>query len=138
MSQALALAMPNPAALIRELKPIDPDALHRAMRSVAIEVSEALEPQLLKLYEDLTLPEGEEDKLSAEDASRRRLRNAVLRVLSEKRDRQAAERAYKHFEKAGCMTDKYAALTVLANMEHEERERAFSRFFDDAEGKLRG
>lgn len=132
--KALALAMPNPAAVIRELKPIDPDALHKAMRSVAIEVSEALEPQLLKLYEELTLPEGEEDKLTPEDASRRRLRNAVLRLLSEKRDRPAAERAYAHFEKAGCMTDKYAALTVLANMEHEERERAFSRFFDDANG----
>lgn len=128
--------MPDSSSLTREMKPIDPWALHKAVRSVAIEVLDGLEPQLGRIYNQLTLPENEQDTLTPQDMSRRRLRNATLRLLTERRDRVAKDWAYAHFENAKCMTDKYAALLAIANMEHKERDVVFSRFYNEANGKF--
>lgn len=132
--KALALRLPGWNVLAQELKPIDPDALYKAIRSVALDVSDALRTEMTELYKQLTLPEGTPEVLTKEESSRRMLRNTLLWFLSEKRDRQAAELAFKHYTTAGGMTDKYAALIVLANMQEKERELAFASFYEDAMG----
>lgn len=134
MAQALTLQLPSWEVLSQELKPIDPEAVHVALSSARLELATEFGEQLAELYKQLTLPAGSEETLDAAAVARRRLRNVLLRLLSVRGDREAAERAYLHFKNAGCMTDRYAALISLADMEHPEREKAFQEFFEEAKG----
>lgn len=58
----------------------------------------------------------------------------LLRLLSAPGDAAAAERAYKHFKEAKCMTDRHAALLCLGDMAQPEREKAFQEFYEEAQG----
>ncbi|KAL8428857.1 hypothetical protein ACSSS7_006955 [Eimeria intestinalis] len=132
--QALTLQLPSWEVLSQELSPIDPDALHEAILSARVELAEAFKDPLSEVYRQLTLPSGTKETLEAPDVARRRLRNVLLRLLSTPGDEQAAERAYQHFKDATCMTDKYAALLALADMQQPQREKAFQEFFEEAAG----
>lgn len=70
---------------------------------------------------------------------RRRLRNTVLSYLHEPRDVGAAKLCLEQFKAADCMTDKLAAVSLLADFddsrgEFPERSEAISKFFEDAGG----
>lgn len=132
--KALLLRLPQWSVLAQHLKPLDPDALYKAMRSLISDIVEVLGTEMLELYDQLTLPDGKPDLLTLEDFGRRRLRNTLLRFLSDSRDNEAAKRAYKQYDQAGCMTDKYAALIELANMQHPQRDLAFSTFYEESRG----
>ncbi|KAL8439404.1 hypothetical protein Efla_007597 [Eimeria flavescens] len=133
--KAQTLVLPEWDVLARELKPINPDALHWAIRSVTLDVGEAVKTEMIRLYFKLkpSTPEGDQI-LTQEAVSNRRLRNTLLHFLSEERDMHSAEMAYEHIQNATGMTDKYAALVILANMPHQEREMAFARFYANAVG----
>ncbi|KAL8441869.1 hypothetical protein Emed_007463 [Eimeria media] len=132
--KALTLQLPSWEVLSQELSPIDPDALHKAILSARLELAEAFKGPLSEVYKQLTLPAGTEETLEAPDVARRRLRNVLLRLLSTPGDAEAAERAYQHFKNATCMTDRYAALLSLADMQQPQREKAFQEFFEEAAG----
>lgn len=132
--KALILQLPDWNVLSRELTPIDPEALHKAIRTVKADLAAALKPEMLDLYKQLTIPAGQQDEVTEEETGRRKLRNTLLHFLSAARDEEAVERAFKHFTEAKCMTDKYASLIALSNMPTGEREQAFSRFYEDAAG----
>ena len=132
--QALILQLPDWNVLAAEMRPIDPEALHKAIRTVKADLATALKSEMLELYRQLTLPAGQEEKVTEGEAGRRKLRNALLHFLSAARDEEAVERAFMHFTEAKCMTDKYAGLIALSNMPTEQREHAFSHFYDDAAG----
>lgn len=130
--KALTLRLPEMAELEQNLEPADPTALHHARRSVIIEVATVLKKEMTALYEQLTVHDAEQ--FDRQNIGRRRLRNELLWYLSEIRDREAAKRAYEHFSKAGCMTDKFYALFALTSMNQPEREVAFDRFYVEASG----
>ncbi|KAL8272188.1 hypothetical protein Esti_003853 [Eimeria stiedai] len=132
--KALTLQLPSWEVLSQELSPIDPDALHKAILSARLELAEAFKAPLSEVYRQLTLPPGTEETLEAPDVARRRLRNVLLRLLSTPGDAEAAERAYQQFKDATCMTDRYAALLSLADMQQPQREKAFQEFFEEAAG----
>ncbi|CDJ37163.1 aminopeptidase N, putative [Eimeria tenella] len=132
--KALLLQLPDWSTLSTHMKTIDPEALHLAIRSVKADVAAALKTEMAKEYEHLTLPAGEEDDMEEESTGRRKLRNTLLFFLSESRDREAVDRAVKHFTDAKCMTDRYAGLITLGNIPTAERETAFARFYEDAAG----
>lgn len=134
--QALILRLPQWSVLSQQLKPLDPDALHKAIRSLIADIVENLGTEMLELYDQLALPPEKPDLLTLDDISRRRLRNTLLRFLSDARDNEAAKRAYKQYEQAGCMTDRYAALIELANMQQPQRDLAFSSFYEDSSGEF--
>ncbi|XP_026192253.1 uncharacterized protein LOC34619169 [Cyclospora cayetanensis] len=132
--KAMMLQLPDWSSLAAELKPLDPEALYRALRSVRMDLYNVLHEDMLALYTQLTIPENQEDGVSPKEFSRRKLRNSLLLLLSEPRNQLASERAFQHFTSARCMSDKYSALLALASMPTAERETAFSRFFDEAHG----
>ncbi|KAL8451448.1 hypothetical protein Emag_002670 [Eimeria magna] len=133
--KAQTLLLPEWDVLARELKPINPDALHTALRSVAYDVGEEVKTELIRLYKKLTLPEGESNlELTPEAVAKRKLRNTVLFFLSAERDLHSSEMAYEHIQNSTSMTDKYAALLLLADMPYQEREMAFTRFYANAVG----
>ncbi|KAL8426752.1 hypothetical protein Efla_006738 [Eimeria flavescens] len=132
--KALTLQLPSWEVLSQELSPVDPEALHEALSAARLELASVFKDPLSEVYRQLTLPAGSEETLEAADVARRRLRNVLLRLLSAPGDAEAAERAYTHFSQAKCMTDRYAALISLADMQQPQREKAFDEFFEEAAG----
>ncbi|KAL8446563.1 hypothetical protein Emed_005017 [Eimeria media] len=132
--KALTLRLPEMSTLEQEMHPADPEALYRARRSVILDLTSALKGEMINLYNKLTVHEVE--RFDQKSLGRRRLRNELLMYLSEFRDREAAERAYKHFYDARCMTDKFYSLWSLASMQQPERDQAFAKFYQDAKDQI--
>ncbi|MCV3210429.1 aminopeptidase N [Mesorhizobium sp. YC-39] len=109
--RALALALPGEADIARDLgKNIDPDAIFEGRQALAMAIAVANREMFAGLYDRL----ADKDAFSPDAASagRRALRNILLDYLSLLPG--GAALAALHFQSATNMTDRAAALTVLA------------------------
>lgn len=109
--RALALALPSEADIARDIgKNIDPDAIFSAREALTVAIAEANREIFSDLYDRLT----DKDAFSPDAASagRRALRNTLLDCLSLLHG--GAALAARHFQSATNMTDRAAALSVLA------------------------
>ncbi|RWO63110.1 aminopeptidase N [Mesorhizobium sp.] len=109
--RALALALPSEADIARDIgKNIDPDAIFSAREALTVAIAEANREIFSDLYDRLT----DKDAFSPDAASagRRALRNILLDYLSLLHG--GATLAARHFQSATNMTDRAAALSVLA------------------------
>jgi len=110
--RALALALPGEADIAREIgNDIDPDAIFTAREALARHIAEENGAVLHDLYERLR--DNGEFSPDAAGAGRRALRNALLDYLALLMN--GATLAADHFRLAANMTDRAAALTVLAH-----------------------
>jgi aminopeptidase N len=110
--RALAVTLPGEADVAREIgSDIDPDAIFAAREALVRNIAEANERRFRDLYESLR--DNGEYSPDAAGAGRRSLRNALLDYLS-LLDGGAALAA-AHFGDATNMTDRAAALAVLAH-----------------------
>ncbi|CBZ54394.1 hypothetical protein NCLIV_048240 [Neospora caninum Liverpool] len=133
--QAYTLRLPDRDGVAQDMDPIDPEALKEATESVRREVGRLLKTELLNVYASLSAPETEtQESRDQSEVARRRLRNVVLYFLTGEKDKQAAEIAMKHFKSAKGMTEKYAALSILSDIEGRERTAALEQFYNDAKG----
>ncbi|ESY25198.1 aminopeptidase N [Mesorhizobium sp. LNJC394B00] len=110
--RALALSLPGEADIARDLGTnIDPDAIFAAREALALAIARANKDSFAKLYGRL----ADDGPFSPDAASagRRALRNILLDYLSLLPE--GAALAARHFETATNMTDRAAALTVLAH-----------------------
>jgi aminopeptidase N len=117
--RALALSLPGEADIARDIgKNIDPDAILASRDALALAVARENEAIFTRLYESL------HDKgafsASAQDAGRRALRNVLLDYLALLPG--GTKLALVHFHGATNMTDRAAALTVLAHRHHGSPE----------------
>ncbi|TKB09792.1 MAG: aminopeptidase N [Mesorhizobium sp.] len=131
--RALALSLPGEADIARDIgKGIDPDAVFAAREALARTIAEANRESFSGLYDSLA------DKgpftPDAASAGRRALRNTLLDYLSLLPEGTALAAA--HFRAATNMTDRAAALTVLAHRHagSPEAEDALASF----EARYRG
>lgn len=109
--RALAVALPSEADIARDIgKNIDPDAIFSAREALTAAIAEANREIFSDLYHRL----ADKDAFSPDAASagRRALRNILLDYLSLLPG--GAALAARHFQSATNMTDRAAALTVLA------------------------
>ncbi len=110
--RALALTLPGEADIAREIgKNIDPDAVFTARKAIAAAIAKENREIFSRLYQEL-----HEDGAFGPDAAsagRRALRNVLLDFLSLLDG--GAKLALGHFHSATNMTDRAAALTVLAH-----------------------
>ncbi|TIQ75503.1 DUF3458 domain-containing protein, partial [Mesorhizobium sp.] len=109
--RALAVALPSEADIARDIgKNIDPDAIFSAREALTAAIAEANGEIFSDLYHRL----ADKDAFSPDAASagRRALRNILLDYLSLLPG--GAALAARHFQSATNMTDRAAALTVLA------------------------
>ncbi len=110
--RALALALPGEADIAREIgRNIDPDAVLRARETLARAIAEANRTAFEDLYHRLR--DNAEFSPDAASAGRRALRNGLLDYLALLPG--GADLAAGHFRSAANMTDRAAALTVLAH-----------------------
>ncbi len=124
---AEALTLPGEATLAEQLDVVDPDALHAARNGLRRHLAEQLGTAFRACYESLA-PKGIY-KPDSHDAARRALRNLCLGYLSETDSAETRALAKKQFDTADNMTDQFAALSVLAQSEGEERVQALDAFY---------
>jgi aminopeptidase N len=131
---AEALTLPGETTLAEAMAIVDPDALHAARNALRRHLAEALKEEFSSLYDGLavTAPYAP----SSEQAGRRALRNLCLNYLLELDTKATREQALRQFRTANNMTDQFAALAALANVEgdHAERTEALNEFY----GKWKG
>ncbi|MBX3575830.1 MAG: aminopeptidase N [Rhizobiaceae bacterium] len=110
--RALAIALPGEADIAREIgSNIDPDAIFAAREALAATIARANRDTFAGLYAGLR--GGRTFSPDAASAGRRALRNALLDYLAAGSGDPAL--AAKQFSAATNMTDRSAALTVLAH-----------------------
>ncbi|MDX8459319.1 aminopeptidase N [Mesorhizobium humile] len=131
--RALALALPGEADIARDIgRGIDPDAIFAAREALARTIAEANRETFATLYERLA--DRGSFSPDAASAGRRALRNTLLDYLSLLPG--GATLAARHFNTATNMTDRAAALAVLAHRHSgtAEAEEALAAF----EARYRG
>ncbi|PWK75719.1 aminopeptidase N [Aminobacter sp. AP02] len=110
--RALALALPGEADIARDIgKNIDPDAIFAGREALARKIAESNSGVFSQLYEDLRM--SGPFSPDAASAGRRALRNILLDYLAMLPG--GAPLASAHFAAATNMTDRAAALAVLAH-----------------------
>ena len=125
--KAQALAMPGEGEVARDIaRNVDPDAVFAARRTLRMALSEALSPQFARMYEELAT--ATPYKPDAASAGRRALRNLALDYLTLPATPEAIERAERQFATADNMTDRFAALAVLALHDTPKRMQALAAF----------
>ncbi len=123
---ARALAVPAGDWLAEQLPVVDPHAVHRARRTLVRWLGERLREAWQAAWRDFAVPGPY--RFEARDMGRRALRNLALAYLTADRDEAALALALAHYREAGNMTDRMAALGVLAHMDRPEVDEVLDEF----------
>ncbi|MCK6390777.1 MAG: aminopeptidase N C-terminal domain-containing protein, partial [Azonexus sp.] len=127
---AEALTLPGEATLAEMMTVVDPDALHAARNALRRHLAEALEGEFSGLYAGLTVREPYAP--SSAQAGQRALRNLCLSYLLELDTPATRQLAFAQYRDADNMTDQFAALAALANVnatDCAERDTALADFY---------
>lgn len=126
--RAECLKLPSETDIAREMKKnIDPDAIHKARQRLLNMISRDLSQSLLKVYKENQV-KGRYSP-SANAVGKRSYRNTALYLLAQRQSPADIKRVYRHYNEAGNMTDRIAALTILANLNFPEREEVLADFY---------
>jgi len=127
---AEALTLPGEATLAEALDEVNPDALHAARNALRRHLAEQLAGEFSGLY--AALAPNEPYAPTSAQAGRRALRNMCLGYLLELDTPAIRQLALQQFSNADNMTDQFAALAALANVnaaDCPERETALADFY---------
>ncbi|KAF4516441.1 hypothetical protein B566_EDAN003187 [Ephemera danica] len=128
---AEALTLPGESTLAEMLDVVDPNALHAARNGLRRHLAERLEAEFFGLYNALTA-EAPYAPTPAQ-AGRRALRNVCLGYLLERDTEATRQLAFAQFSNADNMTDQFAALAALANVNAPvcpQRDQALAGFYE--------
>ena len=123
---AEALTLPGEATLAEDMAVVDPDALHAARNGLRRFLAENLRAVFQERYDALAPTEPYRPTPAA--AGRRALRNLCLAYLGELDDHASRALAWRQFESADNMSDQFAALATLAQLDCDERLAALNAF----------
>ncbi|MEZ5813461.1 MAG: aminopeptidase N [Alphaproteobacteria bacterium] len=129
---ARALSLPAVAIIGGQRAVIDPDAIYKARQALLAAIKREHRKGLDRLYEE-NAPSGG-FSIRPEAMGRRALRNVVLGILSSTHGSGCSSRSKSHYEQADNMTDRVAALSVIAEIDKPEREEVFDDFY----GRFKG
>ncbi|GJE60834.1 aminopeptidase N [Methylobacterium trifolii] len=125
---ALVLGLPSESEVANEMAGgVDPDAIHRARTDLRRSLGRTLRGRL----ETLDAALGADLAAYSPDAAsagRRALRNAALDLMATADPARGAIRAGERLDTATNMTDRLAALSVLAQLPGADREAGFDAF----------
>lgn len=127
--RAEMLKLPSQTDVARELaQNVDPMLIHRAHRQLTRALATGIGATLGRLYDEM----ADKGRFSpdASSAGRRALRNAVLTVLTARREPDDLARLASHYFSATNMTDQAHALTLLCQFPTADSERAVADFYE--------
>ena len=129
---AQIMTLPGEADIAREIgENVDPDTIFVARKVLRQTIGQGLAAALTETYERLT--DNAPYSPDAAAAGRRALRNASLDLYAAGQKGQDTDLglalALRQFEQASFMTDKIAALSVIASRPGPEREAALDAFY---------
>lgn len=115
---ARALMLPDLSVIGQQRTTVYPHAIQDVRESIMQAIARAYAPELRGLYE----------ASQGDSKPARALKNIILRYLS-RGEGQALELAKTQYDQAANMTDRVAALSVLADTDSSERNDAFADFY---------
>ena len=125
---ALALTPPSEPDIAREIgHDVDPDAIFAARKHLRAAIGDALGATLTATYRQMMTPGPY--RPDAESAGRRALKNVCLGLLAATGEEQAIKLALHQYQGADNMTDRMAALDILALHDRPERAHALDDFY---------
>ncbi|MEX0828816.1 MAG: aminopeptidase N [Nitrospirales bacterium] len=116
----LALSLPVYQEIAPKRKVIDPHAILAVRKGFLETLGYALHDEFLKIYNANHDPAKPYDR---GDSGRRSLQNTALTYLSHSGDAEVAKLAVKQYSQANNMTDRYAALNIIINMDEAQSYR---------------
>ncbi|BDV33743.1 aminopeptidase N [Methylocystis iwaonis] len=130
---AQALSLPSETDLAREAgSNVDPDELFAARFGLLEEIGRALASEAEAIYARLS--EASPYSPDAASAGRRSLKTVALDLVAAGDPAKGSALAESQFAAAGNMTDRLAALALLALLGGDAREKAFAAFYAQFEG----
>jgi aminopeptidase N len=125
---ALTLMPPSEADIAHEIGcDVDPEAIFAARRHLRAMIGERLGAALANAYRRMITPGPY--RPDAESAGRRALKNVCLGFLAATEKSQAITLAFAQYQGADNMTDRMAAIDVLALYDRPERTQALEDFY---------
>ena len=125
---ALALTPPSEPDIAREIgRDVDPDAVFAARRQLRGAIGRRLGAALAETYRRMITPGPY--RPDAESAGRRALKNVCLGLLAATEQEDAIALALAQYRGADNMTDRMAALEILALYDRPERTQALEDFY---------
>ncbi len=130
--RAQAILLPTEDYIAEQMRPVAIDEIHAARTALRRAIGEALRDDLNVIYDGFA-GIGAYDP-GADSAGRRALRNVALAYLGATETQLAVDMAKAQFDTADNMTDRMAALSVLADTDGPEREVSLAAFHDRFRG----
>jgi aminopeptidase N len=124
---ARMLMLPTPQQIADRYNPIPVEAIVAAYQTLRETLAIRLYDTCLTLYQQLAKPVAY--SFTAADVGRRSLKNTCLYYLVHSYNLEAVNLAVMQYRQANNMTDKLAALSVLANCENAERNLLLNDFY---------
>ncbi len=125
---AQMLTLPGEEYLGNQMQQVDVEAIHQARESLRLSIAVALREPLGALYHGNA--GNQPYSPDAGEAGRRRLRNTALSYLAALDEPETTALCAAQYANADNMTDRIAALDILADLEGSERTDALSDFHE--------
>ena len=125
---ARSLSVPGISYVGQQRDVVDPDAIYKARQALLAAMKREHRKVLDEIYANNK--QSGEFSISPGAMGQRSLRNVVLGILSSTHGMGCAKRTKVHYDEADNMSDRVAALSVLADMDRDERDVAFDDFYN--------
>ncbi len=126
--RAAALTLPSEVYLGECVDQIDVDGIHHARQFVRRSLAETLREPLERLYETCQGPSV--TGIDSTSIGLRRAKNRALDFLASLDGSESTARCVEQFDQAENMTDRIAALSLLADSDAAKRNSALAEFYD--------
>ncbi|MBX9699874.1 MAG: aminopeptidase N, partial [Acetobacteraceae bacterium] len=124
---AEALVLPGEGVVADQMPVADPEAIHLVRRHLRAEIGRRCARELRAAYDALTEPAGAPYGVDGRSIGRRALRNACLAYLAAAGE-EGVRLAAAQYGAAANMTDRLAALALLADTQDPARDAALADF----------
>ena len=122
-----ALMVPSEAFIGDQMLVVDPDAIHAARDALRLDLGRSLDDHWRSAY---ATHSGKPFAFTPQGKGARRLANVALGYIASASASDGAAIAFRQFDSADNMTDRQAALTILANGNSDERVAALDIFYN--------
>jgi aminopeptidase N len=125
---ARTLAIPQETELADPFETIDVDAIHMARQFLKTHLAERLKPLFLEIFEACS--NSDTESISFQDTADRSLRNLALSYLGALGNKETDDLVFTAFKTARNMTDEFAALRILSNINEPVKHKSTAWFYD--------